>query len=392
MQQVWVDGGVRAVEELSSALEKALSGGDVVVPLSTQDPAAPALVKALRPDEEVEPGTAVIVATSGSTGAPKGVLLSADALCASARATHTRLGGPGTWLLATHAHYIGGLQVLVRSLLAGTSPGVHDLSDGFRPDDFAQAAAPVLATSGARYTSLVPTQLARLIDAGGKALAAARAFDAIVLGGAAMSAQLAERAFDAGVRVVAAYGMSETASGCIYDGIPLDGVHVRLAGEDGRREGTIVIAGDVLAHGYRLDPELTAAAFHNGWFHTNDVGRLTEDGRLEVMGRTDDMINTGGVKVAAATVERALLDHPDVREACVVALPHPDWGQVVAAAFVPANPDQPPPNAELTLLVRRTAGAAAVPKVLRALPELPLRGPGKVDREAVRAELERAVP
>ncbi|MGH3516532.1 MAG: o-succinylbenzoate--CoA ligase [Haloechinothrix sp.] len=388
MEQVWVDGRAESVRRLSRVLEAALDGGPAVLPLSSRDPAAPALADAMRPDDPVEPGTALIVATSGSTGAPKGVLLAADALIASATATHARLGGPGHWLLATPAHYIGGLQVLIRSLLADTTPGVLDLTDGFRPDTFAEAARGVLRTAGPRYTALVPTQLHRLLDAGGAGLDAARAFDAVIVGGAATAPELRTRATEAGVSLIGAYGMSETASGCVYDGFPLDGVHVRLATTDARKAGRIVIAGDVLAHGYRGDPEATAATFRDGWFHTSDLGQIADDGRLEVLGRTDDVINTGGVKVPAGVVEHALLEHPGVREACVVAVPNSQWGEIVAAAIIPADPEHPPVQTELTLLVRRRAGAAAVPRMLRVLGQLPVRGPGKTDRAAVRAMLD----
>jgi O-succinylbenzoic acid--CoA ligase len=337
----------------------------------------PALRDAMTPDEPAEPDTAVVIATSGSTGAPKGVLLSARALIASAEATHARLGGPGRWLLATPAHYIGGLQVLVRSLLAGTTPALLT-GQGFRPDDFAAAAAKL--TGGPRYTALVPTQLVRLLDDGGAGLTAAKAFDAIVVGAAATSAALRERAADAGVRIVPAYGMSETASGCVYDGFPLDGVRVDLAG------GRIRIAGDVLAHGYRLRPDLTAESFDGGWFTTSDRGVRHDDGRIEVLGRADDMINTGGVKVSANAIERCLCAQPGVRDACVVGLPDPEWGEAVVALVVPSG--EPREADELRAAVRSELGAAATPKRVEYGSELPLRGPGKIDRAAVKARLQ----
>jgi O-succinylbenzoic acid--CoA ligase len=376
LHPVWIDATVTA---LTRALEDALGGGGAVLPLSSADPGAAALLEAMRPDVPMEPGTAVIIATSGSTGAPKGVLLSASALTASANATHQRLGGPGTWLLATPAHYIGGLQVLVRSLLAGTSPAVLP-AGGFRAEDFASAAAPVLAADGPRYTALVPTQLTRLLDAGGAGLDAAKAFDAIVVGAAATSAKLRERAADAGVSIVPAYGMSETASGCVYDGFPLDGVDIDL--DD---EGRIRIAGDVLAHGYRLQPELTAESFRDGRFTTSDQGRIHPDGRIDVLGRIDDMINTGGVKVPATAVERALLAQPGVREACVVGLPDAEWGEAVVAMVVP-NGTAPDVDA-LRAAVRAEAGAPATPKRVKFVTALPLRGPGKIDRAAVKKAL-----
>ncbi len=365
---IHLDGSPEALQTLQAAVAAALDGGPAVLPFTD-----PALRDAMAPAEPAEPGTAVVIATSGSTGEPKGVLLSARALTASAEATHARLGGPGHWLLATPAHYIGGLQVLVRSLLAGTTPALLT-GTGFRPDDFAAAAARL--TGGPRYTALVPTQLVRLLEDGGAGLAAARTFDAIVVGAAATPPSLRERAADAGVRIVPAYGMSETASGCVYDGFPLDGVRVDLDGD------RIRIAGDVLAHGYRRRPDLTAESFSGGWFTTSDRGVRRDDGRIEVLGRADDMINTGGVKVPANAVERCLSAQPGVRDACVVGVPDPEWGEAVVALVVP---DGEP--GDLRAAVRAELGAAATPKRIEFAAELPLRGPGKIDRTAVRSRL-----
>ncbi|WP_328606077.1 o-succinylbenzoate--CoA ligase [Amycolatopsis sp. NBC_00345] len=378
MRVVWLDGSADAVAALDAAVASALDGGEAVLPLNAADPSAPALLEGMVPGTPAEPGTAVVIATSGSTGAPKGVLLSPSALTASARATHDRLGGPGHWLLATPAHYIGGLQVLVRARLAGTR-AAYLVGNGFRPDDFAAAAAPVLAAAGPSYTALVPTQLVRLLDDGGAGLEAARAFDAIVLGAAATSPKLRTRAAEAGVRIMPAYGMSETASGCVYDGVPLDGVRVELDADD-----RIRIAGDVLAHGYRLAPELTAESFGDGWFRTSDRGRIHADGRVEVLGRADDVINTGGVKVSAAEVERVLGGQPGVRDACVVGLPDPEWGEAVVALVVT---DGAADGSGLRAAVRAELGPAATPKRLEFTAELPLRGPGKIDRGAVKALL-----
>src|SRR5690606_9750672 len=156
---VEVDGSERSIRSLTQALADALDGGTPVLPVDATAPTAKDVVTAMRPDDPVPSSTAVLIATSGSTGHPKGVLLSAAALTASANATHARLGGPGRWLLATPAQYIGGLQVLVRSVLSGHEPGVLDLSAGFRPEAFAAAAEPVLSEPGPHYTALVPTQL-----------------------------------------------------------------------------------------------------------------------------------------------------------------------------------------------------------------------------------------
>jgi O-succinylbenzoic acid--CoA ligase len=378
MRLVPLDGTPAAVAALADALRDALAGGPTVLPLDARSPALDTLVAAMAPDEPVEPDTAVVIATSGSTGDAKGVLLSANAVRASATATHARLGGPGSWLLATPAQYIGGVQVLVRSMVAGEPHGVVDLSVPFRGDPFADAAAP-----GYRYTAMVPTQLIQLLDEGGRGLAALRAFDAVVIGAAATPPTLARRAADAGVTVVPAYGMSETASGCVYAGVPLDGVRVRLADADEQGVGRIELAGPMLAHGYRRAPELTAEAFTDGWFRTGDAGRLA-DGRLDVLGRTDDLINTGGVKVAPALVEQVLAAQPGVRAACVVGVPDDRWGEAVVASVVPADVANPPVAGALAAAVRERLGRAAVPKRFEFGAELPLRGPGKVDRSAVR--------
>ena len=370
MREVELDGGTGAVATLTAAVRDALDGGPAVLPFTDE-----AVRDAMAPAEPVEPGTAVVVATSGSTGEPKGVLLSAAALRASAEATHERLGGPGAWLLAMPAHHIAGIQVLVRALLAGHEPAVLDLTGGFRADAFVAASA---ALPGRRYTALVPTQLARLVrdDAGLEAL---RSFDGVLVGGAATPEPLVARARAEGVRLWTTYGMSETAGGCVYDGVPLRGVRVRLG-----PAGVVELGGPTLAHGYRLRPDLTRQAFADGWFRTADLGSLDGD-RLTVLGRVDDVINTGGVKVAAAAVERVLCGRPGVSEACVVGVPDAEWGERVVAVLVA---DEVVTSAEdLRAAVRAELGAAAVPKQVRFVAELPLRGPGKIDRKLVREQV-----
>ncbi|OLF15790.1 o-succinylbenzoate--CoA ligase [Actinophytocola xanthii] len=373
MREIVLD-GPDGVGELTLALRAALDGsGPAVLPVSAADPRRGELVARMAPELPVEPGTALVVATSGSTGTAKGVLLSAAALTASATATHARLGGPGRWLLALPAHHVAGVQVLVRSLLAGRPPVVLG-----RGEPFADAAAELLAGPGPHYTALVPTQLTRMLAAP----EVLRRFDAVLLGGAAAPAALLARARAAGVPVVTTYGMSETAGGCVYDGRPLDGVLVRTGAG-----GVVELSGPTLASGYRLDPKATEAAFAGGWFRTDDLGTVHEDGSLEVHGRADSVINTGGVKVVPSVVESVLAAQPGVAEACVVDLPDEEWGQLVAAVVVPADPGAPPGAAGLRDAVRQALGGPSVPKLVRFAPALPLRGPGKVDRSGVRAEL-----
>ncbi|MFI0469865.1 o-succinylbenzoate--CoA ligase [Saccharopolyspora sp. 5N102] len=371
------------------ALTRALHGaGPALLPVAAGDAAeSRRLVAALADgtpltaaEDHPDDPTALVIATSGSTGTPKGVLLPASALRASAEATHRRLGGPGNWLLAMPAHHVAGIQVLVRALLAGTSPHAVDTSAGFRPDGFAAAARHVLAADGPHYTALVPTQLSRLLDAGEDGLATLCKFDAVLLGGAATPPALLRRAQDSGVQVTTTYGMSETSGGCVYDGRPLDVANVHVDGAT----GPIRLAGPMLARGYRHQPD--APAFADGWFRTGDLGRWQDD-RLEVLGRADDMIISGGVNVAPLPVERVLTEQPGVREACVLGVPDQEWGQAVVAAVVPADPAAPPAEDALRATVRERLGAAASPKRIAFLSELPLRGPGKPDRRALAALL-----
>jgi o-succinylbenzoate---CoA ligase len=364
--------------QLVTALTAALDGtGPAVLPLP-DGVDGERLRAVLRPDEPVEPGTALVVPTSGSTGDPKGVLLSAAALAASAAATERRLGGPGRWTLALPVTHVAGLQVVLRALRAGSPP----VPAGAGPAG-AGAARFVAATAGLgpgrRFTSLVPTQLRRLLAAGPAALDALRSYTAVLLGGAAPPAGLVATARAAGVPVVVTYGMSETCGGCVYDGVPLDGVGVDLA--DGDR---IRIGGPMLAAGYRLRPELTRLAFAGGRFVTGDVGRLA-GGRLTVLGRADDVLVTGGEKVAPAAVADALAEHPAVAEAAVVGVADPDWGQRVVAVVVLRA------GAGLTLAEarRQLAGRvsrAAAPRELRVVDALPLLASGKLDRRALLRE------
>ncbi|SDF91828.1 O-succinylbenzoic acid--CoA ligase [Blastococcus aurantiacus] len=355
----------------------ALDGDRPLAVLPAGPPAAGDAARAvLRADVPLEAGADLVVVTSGSTGTGRGVLLSADAVRASASATLERLGGPGSWLLALPVSAIAGLQVLCRSEVAGREAVVLD-----RGEDLA-AAVSRMPAGDRRYTALVPTQLVRFLDAEPDAL---RGFDAVLVGGAATDPALLARARAEGVRVVTTYGMTETAGGCVYDGVPLDGVRVRVVdgGTAGPGGGGIELAGPVLASGYRLDPAATAAAFGGGWFRTRDAGELT-DGRLTVLGRLDDVLISGGVNVAPAAVEAVLREHAGIADAVVVGRPDPEWGQRVVAAVVPSG-DRAPDLAELRRWVGDRLGAAAAPRQLHVLAAVPTLHTGKPDRRAVAA-------
>jgi o-succinylbenzoate---CoA ligase len=380
--------GTEVLDRVLPAIEVAFSGGPAVLPVPERPaPVRAALVAAMRPSIPIETVDddvlALVVPTSGSTGEPKGVQLGVAATAASTAAAHARLGGPGRWLLALPATHVAGLMVLARSVVAGTTPDAMDLTGGFGPAQFAIAARGFLdRPGGRRYTALVPHQLAVVLDAGAAALEVLTAFDAVLVGGSSSPPELLDRARAAGVRVVTTYGMTETCGGCVYDGIPLDGVRVRLS-DDGR----IKVAGPVLAHGYRLQRELTAQAFTDGWFASSDLGRLGPDGRLTVVGRVDDIAVSGGVNIPLAAVDSAIATHPGVAGVATVALPDPTWGQRVVAVLVPRDPADPPTLEAVRAHVARQAPATHQPKELVLVASLPRLSGGKVDRRAVAARL-----
>ena len=341
----------------------------------------------------------IILRTSGSTtGTARLVAMSAAALVASARATHARLGGPGTWVLALPAHHVAGMQVLVRSIVAGTRPVVVNTAGGFDPGALAAGAERALGRRGPVYVSLVPTQLLRVLADPRAAAVLARA-SAVLVGGAATDPALLARSRAAGVRAVTTYGMSETGGGCVYDGVPLEGVSVRIEDPDESGVGRIVLAGPVLAEGYvgppGAPPPRSARPVRSAFFRigprelaTADRGRLDAlpDGstRLTVLGRLDDIIVTGGIKVDPRDVEQVLTGLPGIAQACVVGVPDATWGSAVVAAVVPeagATVD----GEGLRRQARERLDGAHTPKRILVVPELPLRGPGKTDRRAVAA-------
>ncbi|NKY92179.1 o-succinylbenzoate--CoA ligase [Gordonia sputi] len=349
------------------------------LPTPAADPAhAARLADALAADAPIDDVISLVISTSGTTGTPKGAQHTPHTLTASAAATHKYLGGPGNWLLALAPHHIAGLQVLLRALAAGFTPGVLDVSSGFEPDAFADA---LDALDGPRrYTSLVPTQLIKVLDSP-RATAALRSTDALLVGGAATPTPLLRRALDAGLPIIRTYGMSETGGGCVYDGIPLDGVTVTLLDPNPEGVGRVALSGPMVAHGYRHLPEHPAFATP-GTFVTDDLGRL-DHGVLSIIGRADEAITTGGLTVVPQVVEAVILDDDSVRECAVVGLPDDRLGEKVVAFVVPSGRTRFDADRIRSAVVERLDRYAA-PREVIELNELPLRGPGKVDRHALR--------
>lgn len=390
---------------------------------------------------EVAEPIALVVGTSGSTGTPKRTALTAQALAASAAATENFFNAnpdaASQWLLALPAHYIAGAQVLARSVLAGTAPVIaRSVTEPvhFSPEVFLQAVERM--SSARRFISLVPTQLHKLLESadtdpslGTEIHEALGSFTGILLGGAPASADLLAASAALGLNTVTTYGSAETAGGCVYSGSVLPGARVELVPEEDMpavpdtggkpaQVGRIWISGAHLASGYIGDATRTAEHFFTAadgtrWYRTDDYGLLSSannpdstargnEPRLQVLGRSDDVLISGGVKISARAVATVLEEHPAVREACVVGLPDARWGTAIAAAvtLVPsadaaATPteNRPALNEELCALLRARCseklGAPAAPKQLSILPDFPLTSTGKPDRAEIYSILDR---
>lgn len=339
---------------------------------------------------EVRAGTAVVVTTSGSTGVPKSVILSRDALTASALATAARIGD-GAWILALPASYVAGLQVLVRSIVSDREPAW--LTGAFTPQAFSAAALMMLSTDrGERiptYTSLVPAQLTTLLDAAAHdtaVLSALRSFETILVGGQAIPAVTLERAQDAGARVVRTYGSTETSGGCVYDGRPLRGVSVRI------NDGEVQVAGPTLADGYLGDSTTTDAVFLRAadgtrWYRTGDAG-IIEDDLLRVRGRIDNVIVSGGINVSLDRVERIVRSIAGLESAVVIGVTDERWGEasvVVVPRGEALRRSESVQLEEARVAVAEQIGPHARPTRLVLVDDLATLPSGKPDRETIRA-------
>ncbi|MGI5952080.1 MAG: AMP-binding protein [Brooklawnia sp.] len=356
-----------APEQVSSLLPGALAGEYLLAPASVEGPRT--ANRMLRDGRELSTDAAVVVTTSGSTGQPKGVLLSARAMTAAAEAFRARYGA-FTWTLALPAGYVAGLMVLVRGLL--------DQANGAQPTRLVPADLTGLdAAAGPNAISLVPTQLVRALRSP-ELSAALAGFDAVLVGGAAVDQQLLAQARAAGIPVLTSYGMSETCGGCVFDGQPLPGVQVDIAAT-----GRISIGGPMLFSGYLDDPAASAAVLGGGRLLTNDrgewVGRPDGTQQLRVLGRFDDVVISGGVNVDLAAVQRAV-DALGRGETAVVGVPDQEWGtRIVLACTTPRDS-----LADWQAALRSRLAPAALPRQLLVLPQLPRTSSGKPDRQQLR--------
>ena len=355
------------------ALEEALTGQRTLLPVPANDPARTNLLRnTLNPGAPIDDNIALVVSTSGSTGKPKGAMLTTANLISSADATHQALGGEGQWLLAMPAAYIAGLQVLVRSMVAGVEPAYVDLSRGFNVAEFAARAHELAQTGERTYTALTPMQLAKATSTL-KGIDALRTFSAVLVGGAATNPRLLDSAKKLRINVVTTYGSSETSGGCVYNGRPIAGAHVKIV------DGRIHLGGPMVARGYH---HLDSPDLQDGWFRTSDAGEL-EGGVLTVLGRTDNVISSGGLKLHPEVLEEELLRIDGVTAACVVGKQDARFGQRICAAYTGSAAV---PDILDALADAEDAGRIAhwqIPKELKSVAALPQLGPGKVNRTAV---------
>ncbi len=327
---------------------------------------------------EVDDDIAVVIETSGTTGAPKRVALSAEAILASAHAALEELGDPGTWLLILPAHYIAGVQVLVRAMVSGTTPVVLH-PQPFSTVAMASTLPELVSAKTPLYTSMVPAQLQRILDDAPAMVTLhdlmAR-FERILVGGQAIPPSLLDRSQAAGYRVTRTYGSSETAGGCVWDGRPIG--QTTLSDSEGR----IAIAGPTLAHSYLDDPQRTAHSFveRDGqrWYLSDDAGAIDEHGVLTIHGRLDDVIVSGGVKVALGRIERLVHHDFAAPDAVVVADEHETWGHVPVVVTT-----RQLDITALRLGIGGTLGPEARPDRVVMVPEIPLLPSGKPDRLAL---------
>lgn len=346
----------------------------------------PGLADRIAGDPHFFDGVDLVIATSGSSaGKPRLVGLSIEALVASAKATDLVLEGPGRWILALPTHHIAGAMILVRAAVAETNPQVVDTTDGFDPRDLIPAIQGVTQDEMPGYLSLVPTQLVQCLDADDEVMDALRSLSAILVGGAAISQNLLQRARDAGLKVRTTYGMTETSGGCVYDGEPMPGVTVRAVDWDGRTR--LAFNGPTLMTRY-LDAE--SPFFEEGghrWLLSGDLGIIRASGKVEVSGRADDVIISGGLSIAPAPLRRAARSYEGISDAWILGTPDAKWGQIVTALVVPHQmPQDSFEMARLGSAVREHAaariGRAQAPRRVVAVEALPYLGYDKIDRGA----------
>ena len=398
---VTVPPGMGGVLKLASVLGPALDGtGPAIAPIAAgSESFITQTLEALRPDDSRYPlessDIAIVSATSGSTGTPKGVMLSQQALTASASAFGDRFGTNNRWVVSMPAHRIAGIMVLVRSWFHNSPFEIDPSVGGARTFEAAAFAATTMRAvresnkdGRALMVSLVPTQIARLLESGSVGIEALQSYDLVLSGAAATSQPMLNKLRELGIKVSVSYGMTETCGGCVFDGRPLDGVKISLGTKDDVEPGRVTISGPVAASGYRLRPDLDAVSFISGQIQTHDVGKLDSSGLLHILGRLDDVVTVGGVNVALSAVESLIRHHPAIEDVAVIDLQDELWGSIPIAYAVTRThvPDTSNLISEIQSTIRDQIGRAAVPRTVQFVSALPMLDSGKIDRISLRMQ------
>lgn len=398
---VTVPPGMGGVLKLASVIGPALDGtGPAIAPMAAgSESFITKTLEALRPDDSRYPlescDIAIVSATSGSTGTPKGVMLSQQALAASASAFGNRFGTNNRWVVSMPVHRIAGIMVLVRSWLHNSPFEIDPSVGGARTFEAAAFAATTMRAvresnkdGRALMVSLVPTQIARLLESGSVGIEALQSYDLVLSGAATTPQPMLNKLRELGIKVSVSYGMTETCGGCVFDGRPLDGVNISLGTKDDVEPGRVTISGPVAASGYRLRPDLDAVSFISGQIQTHDVGKLDSSGLLHILGRLDDVVTVGGVNVALSAVESLIRHHPAIEDVAVIDLQDELWGSIPIAYAVTRTYVSDTSNliSEIQSTIRDQIGRAAVPRTLQFVSALPMLDSGKIDRISLRMQ------
>ena len=353
-------------------VQRAWSNGDAVLPIDQRLPPTgkKLLLDAMAPSEVIDAsatssslpngrplqeGDALVIASSGSTGSPKGIIHTHSSLLAGAQASASRLQLTTNdhWLVCIPVSHVGGFSVITRALHTGAALTLHPTFDA--------TAVQEASTHGVTHTSLVATALARIDTS---------LFRTILLGGSSAPNNLPSN-------VITTYGMTETGGGVVYNGMPLDNVEAKIV------EGEIHLRCPMLMRAYRDDQAMIP---NDGWYSTGDMGAINDRGTISVYGRKTDMIITGGENVWPSVVENSLTSHSVVKEVVVRGAPDTAWGQRVVA-YVVLNDSLGASNAALLSNlrehVRQTLPAFCAPQQVIVLSQIPRTSLGKVDLQAL---------
>jgi len=375
--------GSKAAHEVSRAISNCLNEKEVcaIVPFSKSEKVLKRYEDAISIKDDCKIDAGLIICTSGSTGNPKAVEISSQALISAAKKTNEKFKEPADWILAINPAFIGGIMVIARAIV-GNQNWIYGLdeTDKFNPDLFVSRTLEVISKNRKVRTSLVNAQLSTLVSQGH--IDTLKKFDALLIGGGQISNSLYNQLKNEGVNLIRTYGMTETCGGVVWEGLPLNNVSIRIDHPANDGVGQIAIKSDSNAtcyHGESIEiNQLNESTFNNGWVLTKDLG-IVKNGELKVIGRSDDIVVSGGTNISLYAIENVIKDQVGIEDAVVFSIPDDKWGVIVAAVVVG--------NYEVSLIqksIEHELGKAAIPRVIKNAKEIPLLPNGKVDIDSLK--------